>query len=367
MKNRLALFAALTIPSGPADISINNFNLVESIRTQRSLELIAKQAHIYREEERSLLEEIQGKIWSAQSAIYSLKANSAIVDTKSQNFITNGETQIGTPDQYLFETVNVSYLTQERILQSTEKVTLSPQKDLSIGQSKFYLEGIGLKLSLEEDLFEIMSSVTAKELNTKNGMTIHSNSFRYNTLGSSIDFIGKANVNHPNYTMDGHALKIDFFESNSNGSQQLKQLFMTREKSKQLRTKIDSTLFRSDGFKIMFKTDGSIEESRAIGAAEAVLEDGIVLKAETLTSRIDEGVSKIFLDEKVEIQTPKRSAFCESAVFTPETGEFTLFNVASLSEANQTISGEKIIFSTKDSYIQVEKAKGKLQKESLSP
>jgi lipopolysaccharide export system protein LptA len=77
---------------------------------------------------------------------------------------------------------------------------------------------------------------------------------------------------------------------------------------------------------------------------------------------MDEGVQKIRMEENVEIITSDRTATCGEAIYIPSSGDFILEKVASLSDAEQTIQGDKIYFSTQHNTLKVEKASGRISR-----
>ncbi len=363
MKKHGLLFAALIIPTGQPDIEIINFAMVESTDSKRSLELNAKTARMYQDERLNLLNQVQGKVWGGSGAIYSIRADISIMDTDKQDFRTEGMTSISTPDAYLFETKNVLYTSSARTMTGKDKVILSPITKLKVAGEQFFLDGEGLRMDLRKDQLTILENVTAKQdgKNSKK-LRITSKSFEFDTLNSNGKFVGNVRVKHPDYNMQGYSLALNFSKKNENDQRSLQDMFLRRNKASKVKAQIDKTTFRSDGFRITFTDSGELDKSEAIGSAEASLEDGVSIKAEKLYSFIEDGVSKFRMEEKVEIKTIERVAKCEQAIYTPSTGEFILYDVASLSDGDQTIKGEEIIFSTKNDFLKVKKASGKIQK-----
>ena len=366
MKKLLNLFAALIIPAGSPDIEISNFNLVESLGSKRSMELTAKTAKIYQNEQLSLLSSLRSKVWSTKGSLYNIKAKSSVLDSSTQDFRTDGQTSISTPDAYLFETQNIHYFAAKKLMTGEDKVVLSPIKKLSIAGQQFFLKGTGLELNLETDKLRILENVTAnQESSLDKKLNIKSQSFEFDTVTSNGNFVGKVKVDHPDYTMRGDSLELSFSAKGKNKQSSLQEMFLKKNRNGKINAKIGSTTFRSKGFKVTFKDDGELLNSEAIGSAEATLEGGISLKAEKLYSFTENGESKLRMEENVEITTTERIAKCGRAIFTPKSGQFILYDVTSLSDGKQSIKGKEIIFSTKDSYLKVKQASGNLQKSSI--
>lgn len=367
MKKIYSLFTALLLPTGTADIEIFSFDMVESHQSKRSLEITAQKADIFSEEQISVLSQINARMWSAQSQIYGIQADTALVHSQTQDFQTKGPSLINTPDGYLFETSDVKFDASKRVMTSDTPVSLSPLKSISVAGRKFFLKGTGLELTLDKDLFRVLSDVFAEqEVSGADRLKIRSQSFDFHTPTSNIDFIGNVRVQHPEYNMRGQSLNLTFAPDSPEGSKNLQEMYLQRGKSRQLTAVIGDTSFRSNGFRIYFDEEGSLEASEAVGAAEATMSDGVLLKAERLFSYTEEGVSRLRMEGTVEITTTDRKALCERAEFVPSTGLFELYRVSSLSDASgQNLQGEKITFSTKDSFIRVESATGKLPKNQL--
>ena len=371
MKRLQVLFAALIIPAGRPDIEIKNFNLVESHLATRSMELQASSAQLFQEERIGLLHKILVKIWSTQGSIYEIQAEVAAIDTLKQNFRTEGLTTIATPDSYRLETSDVSYDAEKKTMSSSRDVRLAPLTGAQMqGAQNFKLQGRGLFVDLSRDLFRIEKSVRSEQkIDPKISLKISSQTFEFDSSAERARFVNEVTVTHPKYRLKGKILDLLFAESTPTAPKVLREMFLqasTDPKSNaKVQAAIDTTTFVSKGFRILFASDGTPSGSEAIGAAEATLENGIVLRAEKLYSFVEDDVQKIRMEENVEIITPTRRANCQQALFTPSTGDFVLEKIASLSDAEQTIRGERIYFSTKNNTLRVEKASGKMNREKV--
>jgi hypothetical protein len=165
--------------------------------------------------------------------------------------------------------------------------------------------------------------------------------------------------------MQGHELEL-LFQKTEDEASTLKQMFLRSERdSSKIKAKIGTTAFKSRGLKMNFDPQSNLESSEAIGAAEANLENGIILRAERLYSFTEDGLQKIRMTANVDIITPSRTAKCEEALFVPSTGEFILEKFASLKDNNQSIEGDRIYFSTTHNKLRVERASGSLGRDPL--
>jgi lipopolysaccharide export system protein LptA len=382
MKRLQVLFAALIIPAGRPDIEIKNFNLVESHLATRSMELQAGSAQLFQEERIGLLHKILAKIWSHQGSIYEIQAQVAAIDTLKQSFRTEGVTTISTPDSYRLETSDVSYDAETKTLRGSQDVRLAPLTGAQMqGAQNFKLQGRGLFVDLSRDLFRIEKSVRSEQkIDPKITLKITSKSFEFDSSAERARFVNDVTVTHPKYSMKGKILDLLFAQLpsppskkdpdlESSAPKMLREMFLQAstdpKSSAKVQAAVDTTTFLSKGFRILFGPDGTPSGSEAIGAAEAKLDNGIVLRAEKLYSFIEDDVQKIRMEENVEIITPTRRAQCQQALFTPSTGDFVLEKIASLSDEEQTIRGERIYFSTKNSTLRVEKASGKINREKV--
>lgn len=374
MKRLQVLFAALIIPAGRPDIEIKNFNLVESHLATRSMELQAGSAQLFQEERIGLLHKILAKIWSTQGSIYEIQAEIAAIDTLKQSFRTEGVTTISTPDSYSLETSNVSYDAETKTMSGSQDVRLAPLTGAQMqGGQNFKLQGKGLFVDLGRDLFRIEKSVRSEQkIDPKISLKITSKSFEFDSAAERARFINDVVVTHPQYRLKGKILDLLFAqksESDSATPKMLREMFLQAsadpKSSAKVQASIDTTTFLSKGFRILFGPDGTPTGSEAIGAAEAKLESGIILRAERLYSFVEDDIQKIRMEENVEIITPTRRAHCQQALFTPSTGDFVLEKIASLSDEEQTIRGERIYFSTKNNTLRVEKASGKINREKV--
>lgn len=390
MKRLSTLFAALIIPAGHPDIEIKNFNLVESHLMSRSMEVQAQKAQLFQKERIGLLHKILTKIWSTQGSIYEVQAEVAAIDTLKQDFRTEGVTNISTPDSYRLETRNVSYDAQSKIMRGSENVKLAPLTNAQIpGGANFKLQGRGLFIDLSRDLFRIEKTVRAEQrIDPKISLMITSQSFEFDSRDERARFVGDVSVIHPQYRLKGKILDLLFAaraqektapprpkdkkedSSEPSAPKALQEMYLKASldptSGAKVQAIIGTTTFNSKGFKILFAADGIPKGSQAIGAAEAKLDNGIILRAEKLYSFMEDDVQKIRMEENVEIITPTRKARCQEALFTPSTGDFVLEKIASLSDESQTIQGERIYFSTKNNTLRVEKASGKMNREKVT-
>lgn len=367
-KRGLGLFyAALIIPAGRPDIEIKNFNLVESQASVRTLEMQAQKAQLFQEERIGLLHQILSKVWSANGGIYEIRSKIAALDTAKQDFKTEGPTSIVTPDSYSLNTENISYNAEERTLTGVEPVELAPLSDDKIkGAQDFHLKGSGLTVLLKQDVFRIENDVKANQaLPNNERLLIVSKKFEFDSLKNTGRFLTNVSVKHPQYTMFGQKLELNF-KKDSEGTSTLKEMFLqSGSPSSKVKAKIGETQFRSRGLRIHFDKESNVESSEAIGAAEADLENDVILKAERLFSFTEDGIQKIRMTGNVDIITPTRTAKCGEALYIPSTGDFILEKVASLKDADQVIEGEKIFFSTTHNKLRVEKASGSLGKDQF--
>ncbi|MEO5668045.1 MAG: hypothetical protein ABIR96_08300 [Bdellovibrionota bacterium] len=395
MKRLQIMFAALIIPAGHPDIEIKNFNLVESRLMNRSMEIQAQNAQLFQEERIGLLHKILAKIWSTQGSIYEVQAEVAALDTLKQDFRTEGVTTIATPDSYRLETSNVTYEAESKTLHGTENVRLAPLTGTQMhGAQNFKLQGKGLYVDLSQDLFRIEKSVQAEQkINAGISLKITSKSFEFDSIAEQAHFIDDVSVIHPQYKLKGKILDLIFAHATAateapktknkakasatratddavpQEAKTLKEMYLKASSdpssNAKVQASIGTTTFNSKGFRILFASDGTPSGSEATGAAEATLDNGIILRAEKLYSFVEDDIQKIRMEENVEIITPDRKAHCQQALFTPSTGDFMLEKIASLSDADQTIQGERIYFSTQNNTLRVEKASGKINRQKV--
>lgn len=369
MKNRSwgLFYAALIIPQGHPDIEINNFNLVESDSSIRSLEIQAQKAQMFQEEQIGLLHIVKAKVWSVQNSIYEIQSKIAAINTATQDFQTEGDTSIVTPDAYSLVSKNVFYSAKNKTLTSSENVSVEPiSKEMIKDIQDFKLTGVGLSVFLKSDVFRVEKNVRASQNFDKNKkLEITSKKFEFDSLSNSGRFLTQVSVKHPEYVMSGDNLFLQF-KKTADGQSWLNEMDLKSANPKnKVRAKINGTDFIANGLKLFFDKESNIESSEALGKAEALLEDGIILKADRLYSFTEKGIQKIKMTDDVYIQTSTRNATCGEALFIPSTGDFILEKVATLKEADQIIEGDKIFFSTAHNKLRVEKASGNLGKERL--
>jgi len=366
------LFAvALAIPPGRPAIEIKGFRMVESKQEKRQMELVAETAKLYKPEDIMALSNLNAQLWGKGKKPYLLNGKIGVIDSNSQDFKIFEDSEVRSPEGYLFETLNVRYNSSKRILISDDDVQARPTNSRALAQ--FQISGTGFVIHLDSRRYEILKNVkTQQKMSPKNSISIRSKTVIIDPGISQATFQGNVSVKSPTIDMKGERLQIFFAESPNEDDE--KELLHPQKLQldspsplggRNIQADIGSLKLQSKGLAIDLSSDGSIVKSEALGSVDGITDEGVKLKADTLISDVFEGKNRIILKDSVEILTDDRLAKCQDAVFFPDTGDIVLERVASVKTDQQLIEGEIIRFSTKNSEISVEKAKGELNKSSV--
>ncbi len=371
MRRTTLLFVALSVPITRPTIEIRGFHMVESKGAERSIEVWADLARVFKSENLMVFDQMVADVWTQdQESPYRVSGQIGILKSETEDFVIEGDSRILSPDAYEFFTKNIRFNSQNRHLETSEKVLGAPQEKSEDG---FRISGQGMDIDTREGSYRVLSAVQAiqKMGNSSNQLTIHSEQALFSRIQNNSKFEKKVTVSSKDLAMKGDLLTVQFSERVAGSPLRAESLYLEPSKTpdKESKGRIEADIrnlkIQSRGMRAQFNEKGEFTESEAIGQAEGVTQDGIKLFAEKLRSKQKAGVTVIELSEQVRIQTPDKDATCDNAEFFPDSGEVILNGIASVKKEDQLIQGERIRFSTKNSEIHVEKARGTMDKGQL--
>jgi LPS export ABC transporter protein LptC len=362
----LLLFAALAIPTGKPSIEINTFHLVESEKDTKAIELWSEKTRVFKPDDIMVLDNLTADFFNQNDPTpYRAKGKIGVFKNSTQDFKIFGESELLSPESYQFLTEDLLFKSDSKTLTSNSKVNAFPTQKTGSG---FKITGKGLQVWTLKSEYEIQSDVVAQQNSKDSGsITIASKSVLIQPRQNSAEFLKNIKVKSPDLELQGDKLEVRF-NAESEG---IESLFLSAAPSKILRSpgfitaELPQLKLKSNGLKVYFSTSGAFERSEAIGQASGQTQDGVLLEANKLESIKENGSNRIELKEKVKIVTEGRNATCEEATFFPDTGEIILYRTATIQKEDQLIEGEKIRFSTKNSEIRVERAKGTMDQKEL--
>jgi len=366
MKREGFLLAALMMPQGRPAIQIKGFHMVETKLEKRTLQVDAVEARVFRAENVTVLHELKMKIWSQGDIPYLLEGRSGVMSSQSQDVRIEEDSKLTSPELFVFETKNINYQATTRTLFSNEDVKGFQNTKLG---SSLKVEGRGLLVKLNESTYEILKNVRAEQTLAASGqMAIRSIRMKVEPALNNATFFKQVTVKSPNLDLRGERLVIQFDSSEpdeSGASHYLARKLILDSGSKRITAQIGDLKVQSQGLEVMLSSDGSVQSSEAIGEAEGTTKDGVRMTAERLISETEDKKMRVRLLGTVTIYVNTRVATCQEAIFYPETGDIILKQVASVKTDKQTLKGEVIRFSTKNSEVIVEKASGTMGKDEL--
>lgn len=370
MSRRSLLFAALALPSGLPGIEINGFHLVESIKQRRSLEMTAHLAKLYKDENLSTLDKLTALLWNDGAEPYEIRGERGVLHNKTRDFQILEESEILSPDGFSFKTKNVAFDAAAQVLQSREKVVgHNRDRKRKPGQnstSMIEIEGEGLSIQTQKNIYEIKNKVRARQTLGSGTLHIQSTSSVVSPGTRTATFLKSVQVLSPSINLKGERLVIYLNGDRPEMMRIDSPLSGPSTPPRLVKAQMKNMLLESVGLIVNFNPiDGSARNSHAIGNVVARTQDGVTIRSDELVSDQSGSRQKITMKGHVEITTDSRVATCQEAQYFPESGEFILEKIAAVKKGQELLEGEKIRFSLKDSQIHVERAKGKINKQSL--
>lgn len=372
------LFVALSIPTGRPTIEIRDFHMVESKGSNRSVELWANTARVFKTEDLMVFDQLSADIWpeasnreDAEARPYRVTGEIGVLKSETEDFGVEGDSTVQSPDSYKFLTKNIVFNSSEKILQTDQRVDGGPT---NTGAEGFSISGNGLTIDTRQGWYRIHSSVKAvQKLDKSSGgdLNIRSQTALIWPNQNNAVFEKSVFVDSKDLSLKGGKLDVEFSKTQEQSPMRIKNLNLGPTQGSKLATEqkiqaqVSDLKIQSEGLKVNFDENGNWIDTEALGGAQAHTEDGVKMFAEKLKSRKRENITVVELFKKVRILTDTKDATCEQAEFVPSTGEATLNRIASVKTNDQLIEGEIIKFSTKNSEIRVEKASGVLDKKQL--
>ncbi len=364
MKRGTLLLAALVMPHGRPTVEIQGFHMIESKMQKRNLELRADSARIFKAENLSVLDQILALLYGEKEEPFELRGRQGLLNTANQDFQIFGESQVLSPDGFLFKTTDAAYNATEKILTSNEKVEAhneaAARKDASLRMT-----GQGLKIELIQKKYQILQNVVAEQKIAKGkGLEIKAqNATVYPDLHQAY-FLRSVNVKSEALDLQGERLLI-LFDQQRPKKMTLDTPGLGTRPAQKIKAHVQNMRIECLGLNIEFAEDGSMKKSEAIGNVTSTTKDNVRMSAEKMTMDEVDGVQRILMSGKVEIYVDERHATCQEAQFFPATGDIILEKIASVKKGREVLEGELIRFSTKNNKVFVEKAKGQLHRSTL--
>jgi LPS export ABC transporter protein LptC len=363
------LYGTLALPSGRPTIEIQGFHLVESQGERRSVEMTAQNAQVYRNQNISALEDLRAFMWGKFKKPFEASGKLGLLDTETQDIEVREEARLLSPDGYLFETKSFHYDSKSRNFEGKELVTV--EKANTLGKEAIKMTGTGFNIDLEKSAYSINKNVNATQA-LANGeiLTVKSNSVQMDSTEKTATFLKKVNVKSPQIEMRGERLVVSFSETQKGEADKPSKFLLDSpadgaSRAKKISATIKQMNVQSKGLAIEFAPDGTLDHTEAIGEVDAKNNEGMKMKAERLITKSVNGVNTVYMRGKVQIETNNRTATCEEAEYLPDTGNVLLKTVAAVRNDQQILEGDVIRFSTKNSEVVVDKARGKVNKEDL--
>ncbi|NCN28648.1 LPS export ABC transporter periplasmic protein LptC [bacterium] len=358
------LYAALVISSGLPDIQINNFHLVEAKNQAKQMEITSPKASVYQEEQISVLESPEAKVWGQNENPYTILANEGIIQTKTQDMTLQKNCTVTSPDGTVFQSENLFFDNKKGYLTSDEDVVASRKADQL--SDTIEMTGKGLLIDMNTDVYHVLSNVRAQRRGKdKNDLRIFSKKSSIYPNRNKAIFMGTVRVYGQNMELNGDKLTAHLGNQKGNAGLDNLELEADNEGNRKITAKLEKITLYSKAVKIKFDKKGNFSQLEADGAVDAVTSDKIKMRSENLVYKIVDGKEKVLLKDSVEIQTTDRTAKCQEAEYFPDTGEIVLSRVATVKKGDQILRGEKIRFSIKNSQVFVEKASGEMLRQNL--
>jgi len=360
------LLAVLVVPQRRPAIEIKDFDFVESKEQKRTMQIRALKADLFKPEDIFLLDAPRVLAWGKARKPFEISGQTGVMNSNSQDLEIRTATKVLTPDGFEFKTRNLSYEATTQSLAGEDPVEMRSSGAARRG-SKLRLTGVGVRISLEKNLYEILRNVIAEQtVSPRNTLTVRSQRAEISPENNQAAFHREVTVKSTKLDLRGESLLVYFADSQPQklvlGS---KLPGAASAPESRIQAALDGLNIRSQGLEVAFNEAGDVRESQAFGNVLADTSDGTRLKAQKLQSDLSEGKQRLRLEGNVTIETGTRVATCEQALFFPETGDIYLERVASVKSGEQVLEGEKIRFSTRNSEVRVEGARGQVGRKQL--
>ncbi len=358
-RSSVLLFSLLTIPARQPNVEIRGFNFVEAKQNKKSMEIRAAAADVYKPEDLMVLKEPLTLLWSKERAPYRVNGAVGVLKTATRDLEVRGGSQLLSPDELLFVTEKLRYDPAANDFLSDESVEVRRLRMNS--DAAFKLAGQGLRIDLDRSLYEIHSKVRASQrVSSASNFLVTSRRAEITPELRQAYFYGSVDVRSKYLSLRGDELTIHFKDNKPS-----KLVMVGRGRNPKIQATMGKLKLISQGLDVTLGPSGEMERSEAKGSVDAIFDDGTKFVAERLVSVKENGQSVFILEGQVNIFTGERTATSEFARFYPDTGDIHLERVAAVKKGDQLIEGERIRFSTKNSEVRVEKAKGRVGRQDL--
>ena len=359
------LGAVLMLPSARPTIEISGYRMVESKHQKKSMELVAAKAALYKTENIAALFDLRAWVWGQNEEPFEATGSVGILSSNSKDFEIQKEAKLLSPDGYLFQTTLLNYDASKNLFWGPDAV--EAEQVASKGPSPLKMTGLGFSVDLDKSQYEIQKNVRAQQSLPK-GAGLDVRSQRALMLGQEkvAFFLKKVIVKSPDFELFGERLKVEFEKKGDAQSPKSFTLDSPNEqgkRSKKIKANLKKINLSALGLVVSFSPEGDMDKTEALGEVDATSSEGVKMRADKLESRVlADGQNQVIMRGNVTIVADKRTATCEEAEYIPETGQIVLKTVASVKKDKQVLEGDLIRFSTKNSEIFVEKARGKIER-----
>lgn len=356
------LLAVLVVPPRRPSIEVKDFDFVESKDRHRTVQIKARKADIYKPEDIVHLEAPRVLAWSASAKRpYEISGHTGVMNATSQDLEIHDSTTIQTPDGYEFKTKDLAYAARNKSLAGEDPVEVRPRGAIRRGASQMNMTGNGVRIALDKNLYEILRNVRAEQkMSAANTLVVRSRKAEISPENHVASFFREVTVRSAKLDLRGDSLVIHF----ENSVPRLLVLQSASPKDR-IQALLNGMDIRSRGLEVNFDGAGEMLESQAIGDVDAKASDGTRLRSQRLRSDIADGKQRLRLEGKVTIETGTRVATCEQALYYPESGDILLEKIAAVRSGDQILEGERIRFSTRNSEVRVEGARGQVGRKQL--
>lgn len=358
------LAATLVMPTTRPAIEVQGFHMVESKGQKRSMEVEARKARVFKPENITALDIVRALVWGKSEKPFDINGEIALIDADTQDLEMPTRADILSPDGILFKTTDLLYEARARRIGSLNPVEAMQARSSARGA---HLTGKGLTIHLDENTYEILAQVRAEQSFAKgSSLVIQSKHLLILPDERGARFSRAVQVKSADVDLKGDRLMV-YFEPSEDGVLVARRMVLdSPADSRPIQANLKSMKVRSKGLTLeLDPAQGTLSRSEALGQVDAVTSDNIQLKAESLVSETVDGVARILLKDKVTILTGSRKGECEEATIYPDSGDIVLERLATVTEGDQVLHGERIRLSTKRSDIVVEKVKGSMDRKRL--
>lgn len=361
-----ALFAlALSIPNQPPDVLISGFKLEQSKNNQRFFEMSAPEADIYKNEQIARANSPKTKIFqNGETTPVELEAVEAIAHLGNYDVYFKDATRVKTPEGFLVQARNVSYLHKEEKILTPEAVQFESTPEFKSSLIQGWGKNFEADLKIKSFSFkENVNIHIIPKVPEGSPSKIRGNSAKVFMEKGWAQIEGNVAYQKENLSLRSEFLTLDF---DLKGKRPEEEAIFQSTNSTYVVALFDDYRLSSKEVVLYLTDRKTISKILAQGEVKLTDSKGLEMSTEKLEMKNPQsGNRKMNLTGDVAIKRGIDEATCNEASFDPTTDYLVLKGNAAFKHGKDLMSGQEIRYSKKQGTLKVIGASGQFQRNSL--